>query len=203
MCLETVSSFAWVDYTQVQTHLLADELFVGDGTRALLLHPDENEDEDVAAQLHESVCAFHMAFVQKLLKAFNFKSTTLQLLKVLCPTAAQEAPLTMDKSSQTFAIQYDVQKVQMELREFRLDSVHVEGEDAETFWLRVRSMKSPLGKSKYLNLAVLAGCFSSPTPRHSGVKCQQRACFQPCAADTDRVPLTDESRHTLPLFHAT
>ena len=99
-----------------------------------------------------------MAFVKKLLKAFDYKSSTLQLLKVLCPKAAQEAPLqTVDKLSQTFAIPFYVQKVRMELREFRLDSIHVEGEeDAKTFWLRVRSMKSPLGEPKYLNLADLA-----------------------------------------------
>jgi hypothetical protein len=47
--------------------------------------------------------------------------------------------------------------VKLEFREFAVDSDIPNGDtDAATFWLNVKSMKSPMGNYKYSNLAILA-----------------------------------------------
>ena len=70
---------------------LPHNLFIGDSTSALLLHLD---DEGVTTQTFYGVIEFYTAAVKKLLKLFDFKSKSLQVLSFLEPCNSQYKPFT-------------------------------------------------------------------------------------------------------------
>lgn len=136
-----------------------EDIFIGDNTSALLLHL---QDEGVDVQsFYSSVVHFYEAFVAKLLKAFDFKSEILSSLAFLDPSKSQSIPpATFNQIEERLPLCFDKPKVSVEFREFAVDSevrpVASENSDALAFWMAVVKMKSPLGESKYVNLATLA-----------------------------------------------
>ena len=67
-----------------------DEVFIGDDAAADLLHLEDNEVEDVCSKFYDHVVLFYMymAFIKKILKAFDLKSSPLLLLKMIDPSRA-------------------------------------------------------------------------------------------------------------------
>ena len=145
-------------YSEVSNHLLEEDLFIGDSTRALIIHQEENEGE-VVKEFYSGVIKFYSGFVKKLLKVFDFKSQVLSTLAFLEPTASQKiSTSSFDRIADIIPITFDRNLVKLEYREFVIDeeldpSVET---DAVQFWVNVSHMKSPMGELKYQNLATLA-----------------------------------------------
>ncbi len=103
--------------------------------------------------------SFYVAFTKKLISKFDFKSTLLKTLKLLDPTQCQNISLeTLDQIYNTIPIHFDKNAVKLEFREFAIDEeiAEIKSEDAVSFWLKVKSSKTPMGDSKYQNLSTLA-----------------------------------------------
>ena len=89
----------------------------------------------------------------------DFKSPVLHALSFLHPLQSQHMPQSeFDVIADTFPVPFDKQATKLEHREFSTDSDIDPSEypDAIKFWLTVYSLKSPMGESKYINLATLA-----------------------------------------------
>lgn len=81
-----------------------------------------------------------------------YLATTLKLIECQNITSS-----TFDNIYDKIPIEFDKTAVKLEYRGFAIDSdIPCPDNDACTFWLGVRSMKSPMGDSKYLNLSTLA-----------------------------------------------
>jgi hypothetical protein len=67
---------------------------------------------------------------------------------------------TFDRIRESFALEFNLGNVKMEFREFAVDDdiakLQVESDDALSFWLHVRSMKTASGDVKYQYLSSLA-----------------------------------------------
>ncbi len=64
----------------------------------------------------------------------------------------------LDQIYNTIPIHFDKNAVKLEFREFAIDEeiAEINSEDAVSFWLKVKSSKTPMGDSKYQNLSTLA-----------------------------------------------
>ena len=146
-----------IDYSNSDSQLSNDEIFIGDDATAYLLHMTEESGFD-SSNFYMHVRSFYEAFANKLKLKFDFKSKIFQCLKLLDPTESQNLSLsTFDTLSQNLAIEFDLGKVKMEFREFEVDNVVSKVEDdAVWFWNRVKCMKTLRGECKYQHLCALA-----------------------------------------------
>ena len=145
-------------YMDESLHLPNEDLFVGDSTTALLIDLTDNEGGPVN-NFYSEVVSFFMSFVKKQLKCFDFSSDIFHTLSFLDPLLCQDLPLsTFDSIGTIFSIAFDKDLVKLEHREFMIeDLTDIRTEcDAVKFWVTVLNLKSPMGGSKYKNLATLA-----------------------------------------------
>ena len=147
-----------VIYMDQSCHVANEDIYVGDEAAALLHHLfDEGED---IQDFYSAVLRFYQAFVKKHLKSFDFKSEILHSLAFLDPLKSQSmSAATFNQIQKCFAIDFDKSAVNLEFREFAVDSdVHAATANcnAVSFWMAVLQMKSPMGERKYENLATLA-----------------------------------------------
>ena len=152
------SDLTKVNYTDPSIHLPEEELFIGDDTAAFILHLRDNEGESVEG-FYKGVVKFYEGFVKKQLKAFDFKSQIFHMLSFLDPIQSQNIPQsTFDLIEDNIPVVFNKAVTKFEHREFVTDT-DIDPEvdcDAVKFWLKVCSMKSPMGELKYENLATLA-----------------------------------------------
>ena len=142
-------------YCNASTHL--HELFIGDNTTALAIHPSVNKDE-ILNEFYKGVIQFYQHFIQKQLQKFDFKSQLLQILSFLDPANSQDIKqCTVDQIDDLLPITFDEDVVELEHREFVLHcDVCCSESDAVKFWVSVYNTKSPMDEHKYKNLATSA-----------------------------------------------
>ena len=85
-------------------HFPSEDLFVGDSTRALLIHLTDDEDGSVNNFLSE-VVSYFMSLVKKQLKCFDFPPIFFHTLSFLNPLLCQDIPQsTFDSIGTTFSL---------------------------------------------------------------------------------------------------
>ena len=105
---------ASIKYLDSSVHLPDSDIYVGDGTTALLLHLQENEGQPVDA-FYNRVKQFYQSFITKLLDKFDFKSDLFKTLKLLDPQHCQDLPLDVfDKLADLLPLSFDKAAVNLE-----------------------------------------------------------------------------------------
>ena len=109
-----------VNYMDRSNHLPDSEIFIGDDTLALLLSVQE-EGESVQS-FYGGVTKFYEAFIKKLLKVHDFKSSLFHALSYLDPSQSQSVTSsTVDLLEQIYPVPFNKQQVKLGIREFSTD----------------------------------------------------------------------------------
>ena len=150
------------DITNPTNYLGREDIYIGDATPLSLQAATEEE----VTTFYEGVIAFYEALVKKQFKLFQFGSPILGKLKFLDVTQCQDVKrATFNAIYETFPIHFDKDRVEMEYREFAIDDTisqtKKDFKEAFDFWLYVKSLTSPMGETRYEELANLALCLLS------------------------------------------